>query len=306
MQKKRLPTIFHLNFSLYSASLTTWNALTGSSVHSFPQTLAFTFTSIYSAVHSFLFIFFIAKSLAMTTADVSSSINKPSPDHTGAIHRKRPALPPPSMLDPSSDSVHVRKRDHVNNMTDDDRQEMGDYTSSNGESKLSENREPQTLAPSDVPNFILLVVLYLLQGIPVGLSFGSIPFLLKAKMSYSEIAIFSLSSWPYSLKLLWSPIVDAIYWPELGRRKSWIIPIQTLTGLLFLALGWHIDAIMAEVKFASTKLSSIIHARSYMTYISLPFLQDTINIYFITTLFLVTIFFCATQGKQKFGFYILG
>lgn len=242
----------------------------------------------------------------MTTADVSSSINKPSPDHTGAIHRKRPALPPPSMLDPSSDSVHVRKRDHVNNMTDDDRQEMGDYTSSNGESKLSENREPQTLAPSDVPNFILLVVLYLLQGIPVGLSFGSIPFLLKAKMSYSEIAIFSLSSWPYSLKLLWSPIVDAIYWPELGRRKSWIIPIQTLTGLLFLALGWHIDAIMAEVKFASTKLSSIIHARSYMTYISLPFLQDTINIYFITTLFLVTIFFCATQGKQKFGFYILG
>jgi hypothetical protein len=125
-------------------------------------------------------------------------------------------------------------------------------------------------------------------------------------MSYSEIAIFSLSSWPYSLKLLWSPIVDAIYWPELGRRKSWIIPIQTLTGLLFLALGWHIDAIMAEVKFASTKLSSIIHARSYMTYISLPFLQDTINIYFITTLFLVTIFFCATQGKQKFGFYILG
>ncbi|CAO3683887.1 unnamed protein product [Umbelopsis vinacea] len=172
------------------------------------------------------------------------------------------------MLNPSSNSVHVRKRDHVSNMTDDDRQEMGNYTSSNGESKLSENREPQTLAPSDVPNFILLVVLYLLQGIPVGLSFGSIPFLLKAKMSYSEIAIFSLSSWPYSLKLLWSPIVDAIYWPELGRRKSWIIPIQTLTGLLFLALGWHIDAIMAE---------------------------DTINIYFITTLFLVTIFFCATQ-----------
>jgi len=168
------------------------------------------------------------------------------------------------MLDPSSDSVHVRKRDHVSQLTDDDRQEMGDYASNQ---KVSD-QTPQALPASDVPNFILLVILYLLQGIPVGLSFGSIPFLLKAKMSYSEIAIFSLSSWPYSLKLLWSPIVDAIYWPELGRRKSWIVPIQTLTGILFLALGWHIDAIMAE---------------------------DNINIYFITTLFLVTIFFCATQ-----------
>jgi MFS transporter, PAT family, solute carrier family 33 (acetyl-CoA transportor), member 1 len=180
----------------------------------------------------------------MTTSDVSS-INKPSPDHrNGVVHRKGLAQPQTPMLDSSPDSVHVRKRDHVGQMTDDDRQEMGDF-SSNSDSKASDR--PQSLSPNDVPNFILLVVLYLLQGIPVGLSFGSIPFLLKAKMSYSEIAIFSLSSWPYSLKLLWSPIVDALYWPELGRRKSWIIPIQTLTGMLFLALGWHIDAIMAEV-----------------------------------------------------------
>ncbi|CAM0140309.1 hypothetical protein VKS41_002355 [Umbelopsis sp. WA50703] len=201
----------------------------------------------------------------MTTSDVSSR-NKLSPDHNGVHHRK-PKPTASSMLDPSSDSVHVRKRDHVSVISDEDRQEMG-QSSYSTDSKTVDDQKAQTLSASDVPNFILLVILYLLQGIPVGLSFGSIPFLLKAKMSYSEIAIFSLSSWPYSLKLLWSPIVDAIYWPELGRRKSWIIPIQILTGLLFLALGWHIDAIMAE---------------------------DNINIYFITTLFLVTIFFCATQ-----------
>lgn len=41
----------------------------------------------------------------------------------------------------------------------------------------------------------------LLQGIPLGLSFGSIPFLLKSKLSYSEIALFSLSAYPYSLKV---------------------------------------------------------------------------------------------------------
>jgi hypothetical protein len=182
----------------------------------------------------------------MTTSDVSSR-NKLSPDHNGVHHRK-PKPTASSMLDPSSDSVHVRKRDHVSVISDEDRQEMG-QSSYSTDSKTVDDQKAQTLSASDVPNFILLVILYLLQGIPVGLSFGSIPFLLKAKMSYSEIAIFSLSSWPYSLKLLWSPIVDAIYWPELGRRKSWIIPIQILTGLLFLALGWHIDAIMAEVKY---------------------------------------------------------
>ena len=78
----------------------------------------------------------------------------------------------------------------------------------------------------------------------MGLSFGSIPFLLKEQLSYSQIAIFSLSSWPYSLKFLWSPIVDAVYSPTVGRRKSWIIPIQIMTGFLFLLLSQRIDALM--------------------------------------------------------------
>ncbi|KAI8054169.1 acetyl-coenzyme A transporter 1 [Gilbertella persicaria] len=128
--------------------------------------------------------------------------------------------------------------------------------------------ESQTLHKRDYGNFALLVVLYLLQGIPVGLSFGSIPFLLKAKLSYSQIGIFSLSSWPYSLKLLWSPIVDAVYNPTLGRRKSWIVPIQILTGILFYLLGNHIDQMMNA---------------------------EHVPIYTLMYSFLTTIFFCATQ-----------
>lgn len=114
----------------------------------------------------------------------------------------------------------------------------------------------------------ILYIIDLLQGIPIGLCFGSIPFLLKAKLSYSQIAIFSLSSWPYSLKLLWSPIVDAVYTPKLGRRKSWIVPIQILTGILFYILGNNIDAMMNA---------------------------DHVPIYALTYSFLTTIFFCATQ-----------
>ena len=30
-------------------------------------------------------------------------------------------------------------------------------------------------------------------------------------VSYKEQAVFALCSWPFSLKLLWAPIVDSVY-----------------------------------------------------------------------------------------------
>jgi len=78
----------------------------------------------------------------------------------------------------------------------------------------------------------------------MGLAGGSVPFLLKPHLSYSQIGIFSLAIYPYSLKLLWSPIVDAIWSRRFGRRKSWITPIQTISGLSMIYLGGHIDEMM--------------------------------------------------------------
>lgn len=102
------------------------------------------------------------------------------------------------------------------------------------------------LPAQDRRNFLLLVGLYFLQGIPMGLAGGSVPFLLKHHLSYGQIGIYSLASYPYSLKLLWSPIVDAVWTPRapFGRRKSWILPIQFLSGLGMLYLGRHATSMM--------------------------------------------------------------
>lgn len=62
----------------------------------------------------------------------------------------------------------------------------------------------------DLINFIDFV-LDLIQGIPLGLIFGSIPFLLQKNASYSKLAIFAMCGYPYSLKLLWSPLVDCFF-----------------------------------------------------------------------------------------------
>lgn len=100
------------------------------------------------------------------------------------------------------------------------------------------------LPKQDRQNFLLLVLLYFLQGIPMGLATGSVPFLLKSHLSYGQIGIYSLASYPYSLKLLWSPIVDAVWSPKLGRRKSWILPIQFLSGIGMIWLGSKAEQMM--------------------------------------------------------------
>ncbi|KAG9754658.1 hypothetical protein KCU98_g7151, partial [Aureobasidium melanogenum] len=102
------------------------------------------------------------------------------------------------------------------------------------------------LPEQDKRNFLLLVLLYFLQGIPMGLASGSVPFLLKSHLSYGQIGVYSLASYPYSLKLLWSPIVDAVWTPKVGRRKSWILPIQTISGFGMIWLGSHVEDMMVK------------------------------------------------------------
>lgn len=111
------------------------------------------------------------------------------------------------------------------------------------------------LPRKDLLNFLVLIVLYTLQGVPVGLAFGSVPFILKGKVSYSQVGIFTLASYPYSLKLLWSPVVDSMYSKKMGRRKSWIIPVQLVSGVTLLYLGMVINDLMDDPARYLTKIT---------------------------------------------------
>ncbi|BFZ22920.1 hypothetical protein BsWGS_25959 [Bradybaena similaris] len=98
----------------------------------------------------------------------------------------------------------------------------------------------------DLPCISLLIFLYVLQGIPLGLS-GSIPMLLQSrKVSYTDQAVFSLVSWPFSVKLLWAPLVDSIYVKWFGRRKTWLVPTQYIMGLFMLVLSTQIQSLLGD------------------------------------------------------------
>ncbi|CAH1724646.1 unnamed protein product [Aphis gossypii] len=96
-------------------------------------------------------------------------------------------------------------------------------------------------------NFFMLLLLYTMQGLPLGLS-SAIPILLQSKkeISYQDQALFSLVIWPFSLKLLWAPLLDSLYFKKIGKRKSWLIPVQYLIGIILLYMGNSIDILLPE------------------------------------------------------------
>lgn len=92
---------------------------------------------------------------------------------------------------------------------------------------------------TDFKAVVFLLTLYFLQGIPLGLS-ASIPLLLqKYGVSYTQQAVFTISYYPFSFKFLWSGLVDSVYFKRIGRRKTWLFPVQMCIGLflIFVSLG---------------------------------------------------------------------
>jgi len=154
-----------------------------------------------------------------------------------------------------------------NNSTDN--QLNDDTDSSTEDGNLSMQMWIQQLFFSkDSPNLLLLTFLYVVQGIPMGLVFGALPFLLKQNLAYWQIGVFALSGYPYSLKLLWSPIVDSCFFASFGRRKTWIVPMQFISGFTMIWLSYSIDQWMSD---------------------------GDLNIYSFTFVFTLLVFCCATQ-----------
>lgn len=85
---------------------------------------------------------------------------------------------------------------------------------------------------------LLLGSLYFAQGMPFGFFQQVLPVLLeKQGISLSKIGLAGLLNLPWALKFVWAPLVDRWHWPRLGRRRSWILPMQlcSLATLLVLA-----------------------------------------------------------------------
>jgi RhtX/FptX family siderophore transporter len=84
----------------------------------------------------------------------------------------------------------------------------------------------------------LLGSLYFSQGLPFGFFTQALPVMLRKQgLSLGEIGLASLLAVPWALKFVWAPVVDRYSFPRVGRRKSWIIPLQLASVGVLAALS---------------------------------------------------------------------
>jgi len=120
-------------------------------------------------------------------------------------------------------------------------------------------------APSRLGKLGILWTLYFVQGLPFGFQATALPVYLRSTgMSLQGVGLATALSLPWSLKILWAPLVDRYGGGRFGRRKSWILPLQLLlaatcaaaalvpphegvTPILVLVLGMNLFAATMDI-----------------------------------------------------------
>ena len=164
------------------------------------------------------------------------------PDDLGEVNKGYTSDVPPAYEDSlNHNDIKEKSLDTIDTLDMDEKAKKDEGQNSDGSEhwstkwkKLStyDPRNSSMWKETDGDRFHILVLfgLYILQGIPLGLR-NSVPLVLQERgVSYTDQSKFSFASYPFSMKILWAPIVDAIFIRKFGRRKSWLIPTQMLIG----------------------------------------------------------------------------
>lgn len=84
----------------------------------------------------------------------------------------------------------------------------------------------------------LLASMYLCQAIPLGYVFGSLPVIMREnRMSLESVGGLFILHLPWAFKFIYASWVDRTGLSRLGRRRSWILPLQWVAALLLLLVS---------------------------------------------------------------------
>jgi len=125
------------------------------------------------------------------------------------------------------------------------------------------------------PRQLTILAMGFASGLPLALTGATLQvWLTEAGVSLTDVGLFALVGFAYSLKFLWSPLLDRVPLPwagaRLGQRRSWLVGIGLLLAAAIAALGqtdpvaspWAMAACAALVAFLSAARSRRARARS--------------------------------------------
>ena len=89
--------------------------------------------------------------------------------------------------------------------------------------------EGKTLVESYRARVLTLCALYVAQGIPWGfITVTFVTYLAVEGVAAGQLAfLLTLGTLPWSVKFLWGPIIDRFQFPEMGKRRPWILIAQS-------------------------------------------------------------------------------
>jgi len=107
------------------------------------------------------------------------------------------------------------------------------------------------------------------SGLPLALSGGTLQAWLTVEgVDIKTIGLFTLVGLPYTLKFLWSPLLDRFAFPLFGRRRGWILVFQALLLILIFAMSmvspakapWVLAFLAFGLAFASSSQDIVVDA----------------------------------------------
>jgi MFS transporter, PAT family, beta-lactamase induction signal transducer AmpG len=91
------------------------------------------------------------------------------------------------------------------------------------------------------PRLLLVLLLGFSSGLPLALTGSTLTvWLTEAGISKAAVGLFAAIATPYTLKFLWSPLIDGVRIPllhRLGRRRSWLLLTQAVLMASLVLLG---------------------------------------------------------------------
>jgi PAT family beta-lactamase induction signal transducer AmpG len=85
----------------------------------------------------------------------------------------------------------------------------------------------------------IVMILGFASGLPLGLTGGTLQAWMKTEnIDLGTIGLFSLVGLPYTLKFLWSPLMDRYVPPLFGRRRGWMLLTQIGLIITIISLGF--------------------------------------------------------------------
>jgi PAT family beta-lactamase induction signal transducer AmpG len=123
------------------------------------------------------------------------------------------------------------------------------------------------------PRMLAILAMGFASGLPLALTAGTLQYwLTESGVSLGSIGLFSLVATAYTLKFLWSPVIDRTPLPWLsawlGQRRAWLIAIELLLAGALVWLGstdpasdpWRTALVAVVVAFLSASQDIVIDA----------------------------------------------